>query len=109
LGFTKTGAINERRTLRSASNGKARPDTRLIFAGQQLPAISMKPFTSLPVPLSAYKNPLAMEPDDFQTQTNAFLQWLSNIGVRMSPKMELVDLRSECRGRGVRKLTSVSP
>jgi hypothetical protein len=84
-------------------------NTRLIFAGQQLPAISMKPFTSLPVHLSTYKNPLAMEPDDFQTQTNAFLQWLSKIGVRMSPKMELVDLRSECRGRGVRKLTSVSP
>lgn len=42
-----------------------------------------------------------MEVDDFQRRTGAFLSWLSAAGIRMSPKMELRDLRSESRGRGV--------
>lgn len=47
-----------------------------------------------------------MEVDDFQSSTEAFLSWLSAIGVRMSPKMALKDLRSESRGRGVGKSSS---
>jgi hypothetical protein len=42
-----------------------------------------------------------MEVDDFQSRTDAFLSWLSAAGIRMSPKMQLRDLRSESRGRGV--------
>ncbi|PSS10632.1 hypothetical protein M430DRAFT_30540 [Amorphotheca resinae ATCC 22711] len=42
-----------------------------------------------------------MEVDDFQSSTEAFLSWQSAIGVWMSPKMALKDLRSESRGRGV--------
>ena len=45
----------------------------------------------------------AMENDDFQKVTVQFLTWLSEVGVQMSPKMELVDLRMEGRGRGVGK------
>jgi hypothetical protein len=49
-------------------------------------------------------NPSAiMAVDDFQIKTDAFLSWLSQMGIRMSPKMELKDLRSESRGRGVGK------
>lgn len=42
-----------------------------------------------------------MEVDDFQSRTDAFLSWLPAAGIRMSPKMQLRDLRSESRGRGV--------
>ena len=45
----------------------------------------------------------AMEVDDFQIRTDAFLSWLAEAGVRMSPKMQVKDLRSESRGRGVGK------
>ena len=44
-----------------------------------------------------------MASDDFEARTTAFLSWLSKIGVSMSPKMELRDLRSEGRGRGASK------
>jgi hypothetical protein len=47
-----------------------------------------------------------MEDTDFAAKTSAFLSWLVEIGVHMSPKMELCDLRGEGRGRGVGKLTS---
>jgi SET domain-containing protein 6 len=42
-----------------------------------------------------------MEVDDFNTKTSLFLSWLSNMGVSMSPKIALVDLRSSGRGRAV--------
>lgn len=42
-----------------------------------------------------------METDDFENQTAAFLSWLSGIGVKISPKAQLVDLRLDGRGRGV--------
>jgi N-lysine methyltransferase SETD6 len=42
-----------------------------------------------------------MEVDDFETKTNVFLSWLSNMGVVINPKIALVDLRSSGRGRGV--------
>ncbi|EHL01706.1 SET [Glarea lozoyensis ATCC 20868] len=42
-----------------------------------------------------------MESDSFQATTEAFLEWLSKIGVRINPKMTLKDLKSEGRGRGV--------
>ncbi|KAG9232450.1 putative ribosomal N-lysine methyltransferase 4 [Amylocarpus encephaloides] len=42
-----------------------------------------------------------MEIDDFQATTEAFLSWLSEVGVRINAKMVLKDLRSEGRGRGV--------
>lgn len=44
-----------------------------------------------------------MEANDFQIKTDAFLTWLSEAGIRMSPKMQLRDLRSESRGRGAGK------
>jgi SET domain-containing protein 6 len=46
-----------------------------------------------------------MEIDDFQSTTEAFLAWLSSVGVRINPKMALKDLRSEGRGRGVGKFS----
>lgn len=42
-----------------------------------------------------------MEGDDFTAGTEAFLSWLSEVGVRINPKMVIRDLRSEGRGRGV--------
>jgi len=42
-----------------------------------------------------------MEVGAFQTKTNLFLPWLSNMGVSMNPKIALVDLRSSGRGRAV--------
>ena len=48
-----------------------------------------------------------MEVDDnFGAVTAAFLSWLSEMGVRVNPKMALVDLRSEGRGRGVGEFSS---
>jgi len=35
-----------------------------------------------------------MEVDDFEAKTNAFVSWLSNVGVIMNLKMGLVDLRA---------------
>lgn len=40
-------------------------------------------------------------PDLFTANTERFLEWLQKRGVRMSPKMALVDMRAEGRGRGV--------
>ena len=54
-----------------------------------------------PVPIS-----YAMEsttPDAFAVNTERFLEWLQKRGIVMSPKMALVDLRAEGRGRGVGK------
>jgi|tagenome__1003787_1003787.scaffolds.fasta_scaffold16437052_1 hypothetical protein len=42
-----------------------------------------------------------MADDGFEAKSFAFLSWLKEMGVRMNPKMELVDLRKEGRGRGV--------
>jgi SET domain-containing protein 6 len=42
-----------------------------------------------------------MEVDNFEVKTKVFLSWLSKMGVRMNPKMALVDLRKQGRGRGV--------
>ncbi|PMD28317.1 SET domain-containing protein [Hyaloscypha hepaticicola] len=50
-----------------------------------------------------------MEVDDFNTKTSLFLSWLSNMGVSMSPKIALVDLRSSGRGRAVVAVGDISP
>lgn len=50
-----------------------------------------------------------METDDFENQTAAFLSWLSGIGVKISPKAQLVDLRLDGRGRGVGVFPSPFP
>ncbi|KAH6684425.1 putative ribosomal N-lysine methyltransferase 4 [Halenospora varia] len=42
-----------------------------------------------------------MEADSFQADTEAFLAWLKEIGVQINPKMALLDLRAEGRGRGI--------
>jgi len=42
-----------------------------------------------------------MQTDEFTAGTEAFLSWLSEVGVRINPKMIIKDLRSEGRGRGV--------
>ncbi|TVY49529.1 Ribosomal lysine N-methyltransferase [Lachnellula occidentalis] len=42
-----------------------------------------------------------METDEFTAATAAFVSWLSEIGVRINPKMIIKDLRAEGRGRGV--------
>ena len=42
-----------------------------------------------------------MEVDGFEAKTNLFLSWLSQMGVIMSAKAALVDLRTGARGRGV--------
>lgn len=42
-----------------------------------------------------------MQTDDFTADTEAFLSWLSEVGVRINPKIIIKDLRSEGRGRGV--------
>ena len=47
-----------------------------------------------------------MMTDDFQAKTDAFLIWLSTTGVVVSPKISLVDLRSENRGRGISEIFS---
>lgn len=39
----------------------------------------------------------------FEQATSDYLTWLTNIGVSINPKMALVDLRHEGRGRGVCK------
>lgn len=45
-----------------------------------------------------------MEADSFQADTEAFLAWLKEIGVQINPKMALLDLRAEGRGRGIGEL-----
>lgn len=42
---------------------------------------------------------------DFEVDTARFLVWLAEVGVRINPKMELIDLRKEGRGRGIGKQT----
>jgi hypothetical protein len=45
-----------------------------------------------------------METDEFETKMATFLSWLSDIGVKINSKAQLVDLRSDSprgRGRGV--------
>jgi SET domain-containing protein 6 len=49
-----------------------------------------------------------MEVNDFEAQTATFLSWLSEIGVRINPKMAIKDLRSEGRGRGVGEFAVLS-
>ncbi len=44
-----------------------------------------------------------MEVDDFEAKTEVFLSWLSQMGVKINPKMALVDMRSSGRGRGASK------
>jgi hypothetical protein len=45
-----------------------------------------------------------MKTDEFETKMATFLSWLSDIGVKINSKAQLVDLRSDSprgRGRGV--------
>jgi hypothetical protein len=49
-----------------------------------------------------------MASDDFYTATKRFLEWCNQIGIRISPKVALVDLRAEGRGRGLGKFFSLS-
>lgn len=39
--------------------------------------------------------------DDFQKNTEVFLNWLSEVGVKISPKAALADLRADGRGRAL--------
>ncbi|KUJ20210.1 SET domain-containing protein [Mollisia scopiformis] len=41
-----------------------------------------------------------MEVDDFETATAAFLAWLSRLGIQISPKIAIADLRSSGKNRG---------
>lgn len=43
--------------------------------------------------------------NDFENATASFISFLSNMGVTVNPKMKIVDLRSEGRGRGAGKLS----
>lgn len=47
-----------------------------------------------------------MEDATFESKTTAFITWLAEVGVKISPKMELMDLRQDGRGRGVGKFHS---
>ncbi|THV46724.1 hypothetical protein BGAL_0365g00150 [Botrytis galanthina] len=42
-----------------------------------------------------------MDVDDFEARTATFSAWLQEMGIGTNPKMALVDLRQEGRGRGV--------
>lgn len=42
-----------------------------------------------------------MDGDDFEATTEAFLTWLTKIGVVMNPKVALVDFRGRSAGRGL--------
>ena len=48
-----------------------------------------------------------MASDDFETVTNTFLEWCNRVGIRISPKAALVDLRGEGRGRGLGKFSLI--
>jgi hypothetical protein len=39
----------------------------------------------------------------FQKNTHAFLEWLDRIGVKLSPKAVVTDLRADGRGRALGK------
>lgn len=41
-----------------------------------------------------------MEEDTHKSGTAAFITWLAEVGVKINPKMELVE-RQDIRGRGV--------
>ena len=41
--------------------------------------------------------------DTFDSATQSFVSWLLQVGVQMNPKMAILDMRSEGRGRGVGK------
>jgi len=47
-----------------------------------------------------------MDSDDFETKTTIFLSWLSQMGISMSTKAALVDMRAAGRGRGVGEFLS---
>jgi N-lysine methyltransferase SETD6 len=63
-------------------------------------------------------NPIASSPnlftseimasDSFNNITKLFLEWCNRIGIRISPKVALLDLRAEGRGRGLGKVFSFS-
>jgi len=42
-----------------------------------------------------------MSQEEFEVTTQKFLDWLPTMGIKTSPKMQITDLRSEGRGRGV--------
>lgn len=48
-----------------------------------------------------------MDVDDFEARTATFSAWLQEMGIRTNPKMALVDLRQEGRGRGVGMIHSL--
>lgn len=45
---------------------------------------------------------------DFETTTASFLTWLSQQGIQVNPKISLVDLRAENKGRGVGEFSFLS-
>ncbi|CZT46188.1 related to RMS1-regulatory protein [Rhynchosporium secalis] len=48
-----------------------------------------------------------MEGDEFESKTQAFLTWLTSMGVVLNPKVALLDLRSTGQGRGVGALADI--
>lgn len=44
-----------------------------------------------------------MANDDYSAASDAFLVWLAARGIQINPKMALVDLRAEGKGRGISK------
>jgi hypothetical protein len=48
-------------------------------------------------------SPEVLEDEGFEAKTDAFLSWLMEVGVRINPKCQLVDLRNSGRRRGVGK------
>ncbi|CZR58914.1 related to RMS1-regulatory protein [Phialocephala subalpina] len=48
-----------------------------------------------------------MEADNFQTTTEVFLSWLAKMGIQISPKIAVADLRTSGKNRGVVAITDI--
>jgi len=59
------------------------------------------------LPTEHFKKPMASSSGDmdeqFHKNTHAFLKWLDRIGVKLSPKAVVTDLRADGRGRALGK------
>lgn len=45
-----------------------------------------------------------MENDDFAATTTSFLAWLSQVGIQISPKIAVEDMRESGKNRGIGEL-----
>ena len=50
-----------------------------------------------------------MEADNFQTTTEVFLSWLAKMGIQISPKIAVADLRTSGKNRGVGEFPLYTP